>query len=79
MGTPSLVFEYVENTDFRRLYPAFGDGDARYYMKELLKALQFCHGRSIMHRNVQPHNIMIDHGRRKVPFCSNCGLPVWLW
>ncbi|EGR46199.1 casein kinase II, alpha subunit [Trichoderma reesei QM6a] len=66
MGTPSLVFEYVENTDFRRLYPAFGDGDARYYMKELLKALQFCHGRSIMHRNVQPHNIMIDHGRRKL-------------
>ncbi|KAL6872178.1 casein kinase II, alpha subunit [Trichoderma novae-zelandiae] len=66
MGTPSLVFEYVENTDFRRLYPTFGDDEAIYYMKELLKALEFCHSKSIMHRNVRPHNILIDQSRRKL-------------
>ncbi|KAH0496027.1 hypothetical protein TgHK011_009545 [Trichoderma gracile] len=66
MGTPSLVFEYVENTDYRRLYPTFGNEDARYYMMGLLKALEFCHERNIMHRNVRPHNIMIDHSRRKL-------------
>lgn len=35
--TPSLIFEYVNNTDFRSLYPKFVDYDVRYYMFELLK------------------------------------------
>lgn len=35
--TPSLVFEYVNNTDFRTLYPKFTDYDVRYYIFELLK------------------------------------------
>lgn len=68
MDPPSLVFEYVENTDFRRLYPTFRSDDVRYYMKELLKALEFCHGKSIMHRDIRPHNLMIDHSRRKVGY-----------
>ena len=35
--TPSLIFEYVNNTDFRSLYPKFVDFDVRYYIFELLK------------------------------------------
>ena len=35
--TPSLIFEYVNNTDFRSLYPKFVDYDVRYYIFELLK------------------------------------------
>ena len=35
--TPSLVFEYVNNTDFKVLYPTLVDYDIRYYMYELLK------------------------------------------
>lgn len=35
--TPSLIFEYVNNTDFRSLYPKFNDYDVRYYILELLK------------------------------------------
>ncbi|XP_047092591.1 casein kinase II subunit alpha-like [Lolium rigidum] len=64
--TPSLVFEYVDNTDFRVLYPTFSDYDIRYYIFELLKALDFCHSRGIMHRDVKPHNIMIDHAKRQL-------------
>lgn len=64
--TPSLVFEFVNNTDFRTLYPRFVDFDVRYYIYELLKALDFCHSKGIMHRDVKPHNVMIDHERRKV-------------
>ncbi|EHK47812.1 uncharacterized protein TrAtP1_012036 [Trichoderma atroviride] len=63
---PSLALEYVENIDFRRLYPTFGGDDVRYYIKELLKALQFAHGKSIMHRNIRPHIIMIDPTQRKL-------------
>lgn len=37
--TPSLIFEYVNNTDFRSLYPKFVDYDVRYYIYELLKVV----------------------------------------
>ncbi|TYH38102.1 hypothetical protein ES332_D12G086800v1 [Gossypium tomentosum] len=64
--TPSLVFEYVNNTDFKVLYPTLTDYDIRYYIYELLKALDYCHSQGIMHRDVKPHNIMIDHVLRKL-------------
>lgn len=36
--TPSLIFEYVNNTDFKVLYPTLSDYDIRFYIYELLKA-----------------------------------------
>lgn len=54
--TPSLIFEYVNNTDFKVLYPTLSDMDIRHYLYELLKALCYCHSMGIMHRDVKPHN-----------------------
>ena len=31
-----------------------------------MQALDYCHSMGIMHRDVKPHNIMIDHECRKV-------------
>jgi casein kinase II subunit alpha len=41
--SPSLIFEYIDNVDFKILYPTLSDYDIRYYIYELLKALDYCH------------------------------------
>jgi len=64
--TPSLIFEFVNNVDFKQLYPTFSDYDVRFYIREVLKALDFCHSQGIMHRDVKPHNIMIDHSKKQL-------------
>ena len=64
--TPSLVFEHVAAADFKVLYPTLSDADVRFYIYELLKALDFCHSRGIMHRDVKPHNVMIDPVKRQL-------------
>lgn len=37
--TPALIFEHVNNTDFKQLYQTLTDGDIRFYLYELLKVL----------------------------------------
>jgi len=52
--TPALIFEHIDNTDFRSLFPVLTADEIRFYIYELLKALDFCHSKGIMHRDVKP-------------------------
>lgn len=48
------------------LYPTFTNYDVKYYAYEVLRALDYAHSNGIMHRDVKPHNVMIDHEHRKL-------------
>lgn len=65
-GTPGFILEYAPNVDFRDLWKVLTDFEVKYYMYEVLKTLDYSHSKGIMHRDIKPHNIMIDHPRRKL-------------
>ena len=44
------------------------------YLYELLRALDYCHSMGIMHRDVKPHNVMIDHENRRCGSVPRCNL-----
>lgn len=63
---PALIFEKINNLDFRVLYPKFTDTDIKYYFTQLLIALNYSHSMGIIHRDVKPQNIMIDPLNKKL-------------
>ena len=62
----ALIFERVNTVNHRILYKEFTDFDIRFYTYEILKGLDFCHSMGVVHRDIKPHNVMIDHDQRQL-------------
>jgi casein kinase II subunit alpha len=60
------VFEHVCQTDYKTLLLLLTPRDCKYYLYQILKGLHYAHSKGIMHRDIKPQNVIIDHQSKKV-------------
>ena len=69
-GSYYIVMEYVEGRTLKELLVTRGPCPvpvAISYVRQVLAALRYAHRNGIVHRDIKPHNVLVDHeGRVKV-------------
>ncbi len=59
--TPALVIEYTKQEGkMSKVWGELSQADFRFYMFELLKAIDYVHSCGVIHRDIKPHNVVID-------------------
>ena len=59
----NLVFEYSEmdlKKLLKKLKDPFEKPRVKHFMKQLMEGLAYCHRKRVMHRDLKPHNLLID-------------------
>lgn len=63
----NLIFEFSEN-DLKRLIKKSKEPLEKHriksFMRQMMEGLAYCHRRRIMHRDLKPHNLLIDSNDR---------------
>ncbi|KAH0794147.1 CMGC family protein kinase [Histomonas meleagridis] len=62
----TFIFEYVDNVELNELLQSFTDHEVKFYLFNIMKALQYAHSHGIMHRDVKPQNVMYDRQNKKL-------------
>jgi eukaryotic-like serine/threonine-protein kinase len=69
-GTYYIAMEHLDGRNLKELIIARGPAPVRIaieYTKQILAALRFSHRHGIVHRDIKPHNVLVDRdGRLKV-------------
>ena len=64
--TPVLVYEYMPNIETRIVSRRFTNMDCRLYAYKVFQALAHSHENGIMHRDLKPLNMVINHENREL-------------
>lgn len=59
-STYSLIFEGQKNEELKFFVNDLHLNDIRLYCRQILEALDYAHHRGIFHRDIKPHNIIIN-------------------
>lgn len=65
-GTYSLIFKYIAHDDTVKLFENFDINDIKHYSRQILQALNYSHSQGIMHRDIKPHNMIIEQKTKKL-------------
>ncbi|KAH0792817.1 CMGC family protein kinase [Histomonas meleagridis] len=65
-GQLTFVFEYINSPSITELMQTITPHEAKFYLFNLLKALQHAHSHGIMHRDIKPQNVMYDRSSKKL-------------
>jgi eukaryotic-like serine/threonine-protein kinase len=76
-GTPYLVMTYAPHGNMRQRYPRGTRLSLRtvvFYVKQIAGALQYIHERTLIHRDIKPHNMLL--GPDKQVLLSDFGIAI---
>jgi serine/threonine protein kinase len=73
-GMPYIVMKYIEGKTLKDVLNdgALEDADTLHVITQIAAALDYAHGRGVLHRDVKPSNIMVDHDA--IPYLTDFGL-----
>jgi eukaryotic-like serine/threonine-protein kinase len=66
-GTYYIAMEYLDGRSLKEMLVARGPvplPDAIHYARQILNALRFAHRKGVVHRDIKPHNVMVDGDSR---------------
>ena len=55
-----IVFEYLKNPNYKESFRGMSEGQGKWYLYRVLKALAFAHSMGVIHRDVKGGNILYD-------------------
>ncbi|KAI5181911.1 casein kinase II subunit alpha [Nematocida sp. AWRm80] len=62
-GGRALIFPYEDHLDTREIFKDITLEEIKYYCKEILSTLDKIHSYGIMHRDIKPHNLIVNRGK----------------